>query len=789
MADPEGNSGIRAEVGRPLAMLRKDNYRAWASKLKAQLKVMDCWRFVSGAEVEPSATLPAGTSGTAVTAAALIRTGWMRRRDRAAAVLITSISDEELHTVLAVEDDPIRIWTRLREKFERRSEAEAETAQMNLLDFAHREGENSNAMIDRFETIVMVCLDQGVAVDENLQKRMLLARPADRYSFLKQSYLLAPIANRPDLVGLKAQIRDIDSEFQKSNSVSEVNKSGQANRAEAEAAWSHGSSTGTARSSDRGSGRFSGRGGRGNGGRGRGEDAGSKDVTCYCCGQKGHIKPNCAKRDEECHKCGKVGHLQTMCNDASERANGSTKGGDAKKYPEASQFETYESFACEVTIGEEQPEEMIVEVGLVGESEFPDDKWLGDSGSSHHIKSTRDGMFNVEPCPPGTRIRQVHGFVGVKEWGTVLLEVDGEHGKHVIQLRETLIVPSINVNLFSLQRVIKGGFLPVYGEVEGKCLIKKRAASGDLVQVATMTVINGRSTLDCKLVDDMSNNSSSGAALLTRDTGGFNVKTEPNMEVVEVEGFYLDEEPTCVEDLPPPHDDDADGGGIVPVGGGQDATDGSASPGGVSPGGASPGGVSPGGASPGGGSPGGASPEGEILRELDMVGCKAASTPLEPGVKLSVVDSPDDDQGKARMEAYLYRKGVSKDLWGKRVGSDSLSSCETEYMGLTLAAQEASYLGDLKGEMYASGGVVKAKCIDMRTDSQSAKSLAENPVYHGRSKHIRAKWHFIRRRVEMGMVRLVDVRTELMGADMMTKSVGPAVLGVDRKLIGMQICG
>ena len=93
------------------------------------------------------------------------------------------------------------------------------------------------------------------------------------------------------------------------------------------------------------------------------------------------------------------------------------------------------------------------------------------------------------------------------------------------------------------------------------------------------------------------------------------------------------------------------------------------------------------------------------------------------------------------------------------------------------------------GEMYAIGGVAKAKCIDIKTASQSAKSLAENPVYHGRSKHIRAKWHFIRWRVEMGMVRLIDVRTELMGADMIAKSVGPAVLGVNRKLIGMQVCG
>ena len=37
----------------------------------------------------------------------------------------------------------------------------------------------------------------------------------------------------------------------------------------------------------------------------------------------------------------------------------------------------------------------------------------------------------------------------------------------------------------------------------------------------------------------------------------------------------------------------------------------------------------------------------DILRQFDMVGCKAANTPLEPGVKLSVVDSPGDDLGKA----------------------------------------------------------------------------------------------------------------------------------------------
>ena len=125
----------------------------------------------------------------------------------------------------------------------------------------------------------------------------------------------------------------------------------------------------------------------------------------------------------------------------------------------------------------------------------------------------------------------------------------------------------------------------------------------------------------------------------------------------------------------------------------------------------------------------------------------------------------------------------------KRVGNGSLSSCETEYMGLTLAAQEASYLSELQSEMFQDIGKGKpvVKCIDLMTDSQSAKSLAENPVFHGRSKHILAKWHFIRQRVSKGWTKLFDVRTELMGADIMTKSIGPSILIVNMRLVGMNV--
>ena len=75
--------------------------------------------------------------------------------------------------------------------------------------------------------------------------------------------------------------------------------------------------------------------------------------------------------------------------------------------------------------------------------------------------------------------------------------MDGADGKTTIRLDETLSVPGITVYLFSLQRVLDMGYLPVYGEVRDKCIIKKAAVDGALTQVATMTIKKGRAILDC----------------------------------------------------------------------------------------------------------------------------------------------------------------------------------------------------------------------------------------------------------------------------------------------------
>ena len=151
MADPAGNSGIREAGLRPVAILKKDNYRAWTMKLKVQLKVMDCWELVTGAELQPPATAPAGADAAAIATALALRKSWDRRNNASSTVLITSISDEELHTVHGLDDFPPQIWVRLQEKFDRRSEAEAETAFMAFLDFAQLESETADELIERYE--------------------------------------------------------------------------------------------------------------------------------------------------------------------------------------------------------------------------------------------------------------------------------------------------------------------------------------------------------------------------------------------------------------------------------------------------------------------------------------------------------------------------------------------------------------------------------------------------------------------------------------------------------------
>ena len=112
------------------------------------------------------------------------------------------------------------------------------------------------------------------------------------------------------------------------------------------------------------------------------------------------------------------------------------------------------------------------------------------------------------------------------------------------------------------------------------------------------------------------------------------------------------------------------------------------------------------------------------------------------------------------------------------------SSCESEYVGLSESSNEAVYLQQLQEEL----GIGKPSVL-LLGDNESSLKLAENPVFHQKSKHILIKYHSIRERVEKGKIELCKVDTGLNAADMMTKNVGVGVLKMCKGLVGMVSSG
>lgn len=112
----------------------------------------------------------------------------------------------------------------------------------------------------------------------------------------------------------------------------------------------------------------------------------------------------------------------------------------------------------------------------------------------------------------------------------------------------------------------------------------------------------------------------------------------------------------------------------------------------------------------------------------------------------------------------------------------ALSTCEAEFMAATAAACQAIWLRKLLGQLTGNnvGPVV------LYIDNRSAIDLAKNPVFHGRSKHIDIRYHFIRECVERGEIVIKHVVTDGQRADIMTKALNTVKFENMRKLLGVK---
>ena len=133
-------------------------------------------------------------------------------------------------------------------------------------------------------------------------------------------------------------------------------------------------------------------------------------------------------------------------------------------------------------------------------------------------------------------------------------------------------------------------------------------------------------------------------------------------------------------------------------------------------------------------------------------------------------DWAGDVDDRKSTSGYLFKIGGASVSWMSRKQSCvALSTAEAEYISLTHAAQEAIWLNRLLAELKGIKEPPKPALI--HEDNQSAISMSRNPQFHGRSKHIAIKYHFIRDETKNGTIDVHYCRSEDMIADMMTKGL------------------
>ena len=83
-------------------------------------------------------------------------------------------------------------------------------------------------------------------------------------------------------------------------------------------------------------------------------------------------------------------------------------------------------------------------------------------------------------------------------------------------------------------------------------------------------------------------------------------------------------------------------------------------------------------------------------------------------------------------------------------------------------------------------GLIQKSSTTLRCDNQSAIQLANNLVYHSKTKHIDLATHYIRDLVADGIITLEYCPTKQQAADIFTKSMTEAKFVGLRSLLGMR---
>nr|GEU79728.1 zinc finger, CCHC-type [Tanacetum cinerariifolium] len=180
----------------------------------------------------------------------------------------------------------------------------------------------------------------------------------------------------------------------------------------------------------------------------------------------------------------------------------------------------------------------------------------------------------------------------------------------------------------------------------------------------------------------------------------------------------------------------------------------------------------------------------KILKETSMMESNDTKIPMDPGTKL--VKAKDGNSVDATYYRSLIGSLRKRNYWNSilfwRIAyyvnqpTVALSSCKSEFMAATGAACQALWLKQLLSEITGW----EEERITLKVDNISAIALVRNPVFHGRSKHIDFRYHFIRECIENGHINMEPISGELQRADILTKALPRLKFVTMRQMFGVQ---
>ena len=142
----------------------------------------------------------------------------------------------------------------------------------------------------------------------------------------------------------------------------------------------------------------------------------------------------------------------------------------------------------------------------------------------------------------------------------------------------------------------------------------------------------------------------------------------------------------------------------------------------------------------------------------------------------------DEDDGRSTTGHVFYFLDSPITWCSQKQETVALSSCEAEFMAATEAAKQAIWLQELLSEIMGK----ECEKVVVLIDNKSAIALTKNPVFHGRSKHIHRRYHFIRECVDNNLIEVQHIPGSIQKADILTKGLGRIRYKEMRSLIGVE---